>query len=175
MRYEFAHNLQHGGESFFRPHSFSASQEIPRILWNTKVHYRIHKCPPPISPPSQINPVHASPHSTSRRSIFILFSRLCLGLPIGLFPSGFPIKTLYATFPIRATCPAHLILLDLIARIIFAEEYSSLWPSLCSFPHSRVTSSLLVSNILPSTLFSNTLSLRSSLNQLQEQNNKQAY
>jgi len=41
---------------------FSASQEIPRIPQNPKIHYRIHKCPPPISIPSRINPIPAPSH-----------------------------------------------------------------------------------------------------------------
>jgi hypothetical protein len=45
----------------------------------------------------------------------------------------------------------------LITRIIFGDEYRSLSSSLCSLLHPSVASSILGPNILPSTLFSNTL------------------
>jgi hypothetical protein len=68
------------------------------------------------------------PPPTSWRSFLILSSHLHLGLPSGLFPSGFPTKILYTPllYPVSAICPAHLILLDFITRTILGEEYRSL-------------------------------------------------
>jgi hypothetical protein len=52
----------------------------------------------------------------------------------------------------------------LIILIALGERYESCSYSLCSFLHPHITSSLFGPNIILSTLFSNTLSLCSSLN-----------
>ena len=52
------------------------------------------------------------PHPTSWRSILILSTHLRPGLPIALFPSGFPNKTLYTPSPhpyaLHEPCPANV-------------------------------------------------------------------
>ena len=150
-------------QSPWEANRFSASQEIPAFYgtWRFITAFTSARRLS-LSWTNSIQSI--PPHPISWKYALILSSHLRVGLPSGLLPSGFPTKTLYMPLlsPMRATCPSHLIL-DLITRTIglFGVQYRSLSTSLCILLHFPVTTSLLGPNILLSTLFSNTRSLRS--------------
>ena len=76
---------------------FAASQEIPFYgTWRFITAFTSFRHPS-LSWASQIQ--STCPQPTSWKSILILSTHLCLGLPSGLFPSGFPTRTLYAPSP----------------------------------------------------------------------------
>ena len=145
---------------------FAASQEITCISRNPKVHYRTHKRPPPVSILGQPNPVHI-PTSYLLEICLILSTHLRLGLPSGLFPSGFPTKTLYTPSPhpyAPHAKPFSFFSISSSAQYWVSSTNHLAPSSLCSLLHSTVTSSLLGPNILLNTMFSNTLSFLSSRN-----------
>ena len=72
---------------------FSASQGIPHILRNPKVHYCIYKnLPTCLYPESDQSSPYPPPTQTHFLKIHL--DIIHLGLPSSLCPSGFPIKTL---------------------------------------------------------------------------------
>jgi len=105
----------YGVESSWDVESHAASRNISRLLYNPKVHYRVHNIPPLIPILNQKNPVHTlTSHFLNIHSNIILSSTPrsseCL------LPSCLPTETssIYH-LPTCATRPAHHILLDLIA------------------------------------------------------------
>jgi len=63
---------------------FEASQEIPRISRNPKVHYRTHKRPSPIPILGQPNPVHIPTSHLLQIHPIIIHPFICLLLKVSL-------------------------------------------------------------------------------------------
>jgi hypothetical protein len=119
---------------------------MQRLLWNPKVQCHVRKSPPWYPILSQMNPVHK--FSCYFFNIILrVFFHLRPGLTSGLFPSGFPIKILYALL-MRATYPTHRILLDLLTLIVFGEAWKLWSSSLCNILQLASTFYLSGPNIL---------------------------
>ena len=145
----------------------SANQEIPLILRNPNAHFRIHNSPPPVPILNQVNPVHAT-----LTQFLKIHCNIILSFTLRSYKWTISLRIHHQTpernFLLSQTChiatsPVHHLLLDLTTQTVFGEQHKSLNFSLRSLLQCPTTTTLLGENILLSTLFSNTLSLCSSL------------
>jgi hypothetical protein len=99
------------------------------LTHSTKFHQLLNRCvlcsqQPATGPYREPFEFNIYPHSTSLRSILILFYHLRIGLLIGPFTSRFRVRTMHihSFAPIPASCCTHLILINL-ERSMFYETY----------------------------------------------------
>ena len=95
---------------------FQLSQEIPRILGNPNVPYRINKYPPPVPILNQLDPVHNLTCYLLKIHLNIILSSSS-GSPQWSISLRFHHqKPVHNSLPTRATCSTHLIILDFITH-----------------------------------------------------------
>ena len=134
-------------------------------LWNPKVPHRTDKCTPPVPILNQLHPVPTTPSNflKDHLNIIILYKSWSPQWPRShRLPHQHPVHPNILPHTRHMPCQSHSS--RFYHRTILDKEHSSFSSSLCSFLHSPVTPSLLGPNTLLNTLFSNTLSLRFSLN-----------
>jgi hypothetical protein len=73
--------------SSWEANSTADGQEIPRVLCNLKVHYRVHNLPGPYPEPDEFSP---NPQILFFQGIFYIILPSTIGSSKRFFPSGFP-------------------------------------------------------------------------------------
>jgi hypothetical protein len=119
-------------------HNNSTDEKLRVAQLGKELH--VHNSPPQIPILSQMSPVHI--RHIPFRLVLILLSHLCRRLPSAdsLFLPGF-LTTFHKNFssPMRAVCPAHLIVFVFIVLTMSIKESKSWSSSLCIFLHCRLS------------------------------------
>ena len=123
---------------------FAASQEIPHILWDPKVHFRIHKCPALVPFLSQLHPVHTPTSHFLKIHLNIILPSMS-GSPQCSLSFRFPHQNSVYISPLPHTrympCALHYSRFYHPHNIGWGVQNIKLL--LCSFLHSPVSLSLL--------------------------------
>jgi hypothetical protein len=147
----------------------NAACEVPKLLNRFPAFYETRRFITVLTiarhlPPSSARLIQSKPHhSTSLTAVWISFSPTRLNLPSGSFPQ---VSHENCIFLHTYNMPARLVRLDLMVRIFFGNEHKSCSSSFCHFHLPPVTTNFLLlwSKHLLCILFTNTLSLYSSIN-----------